>query len=898
MMKRSRGVIVLALALAACDDGGGETDAGMLSCDPACDSATQMCQDGVCVAIACDPPCSATQTCEVSGGTATCVDIPPMCEPACVEPAYCVGTVCQTPLPRASHSTTIDLSFDNAFVAMANPDNDTVSVFNAADNSIIADHDVGDEPSSVVWHPNGTTLFVANQADHTVQRIDNANTASPTIGTAVEVGSEPTGIAISPNGTMLFVAEWGESRVSQLNADTLSPISTFTVRSPYAVAVTNNGDEVDTDERVIVTEFYGRINENGEIANDGRTGFVQIRPISALATEAGVELDPVSTGFAMSPTAFANQLFGLAISNDRLYVTSINAAPERPNNVTNTVFSVVYVIDISGATPTVLTANTVVLPQLVDENITPGDPLGGNHLADIVGLDFIGDVAYVVSRGGDAVQRLDFVSNPPGFGVDGVVEQIELNVVPAGETARCQMPTGIVTTTADTPAADRKAWVNCRVTRQLGQLALSTQTLAALTESATIADADVNLGMRFFFTARGRWARDSWSSCGSCHPGGLSDNITWRFGFGPRQTTSMDGTYSHPATGAQVQRALNWTANFDEIHDFERNTRGTSGGKGAVTIAGPDPGNVCGDIATEVQDPATPALPAPVGQPIRELATDADSCAPEDWDQVDAFVRTIRPPRGRVALDDAAIARGRDLFEAGCAHCHGGSGWTVSERFWTPSSANNAALAVNPADATSGIDALPSPFQALRTYERHIQIQPAMCGTDPCDAEANAADDPTLPAAPANPVIEGLAPPHIGCAIRNVQTFGIRNTSGGVDETLTAPLEQREGSVDLDGAGGPMSPVPLRALGGAGFNVPSLYGLQLGAPYLHHGQAETLEELLDPGGPWGAHVRATFLTPGYLEGDTDVADLVAFLLSIDATTPEVAVPAGHELCVP
>ena len=82
----------------------------------------------------------------------------------------------------------------------------------------------------------------------------------------------------------------------------------------------------------------------------------------------------------------------------------------------------------------------------------------------------------------------------------------------------------------------------------------------------------------------------------------------------------------------------------------------------------------------------------------------------------------------------------------------------------------------------------------------------------------------------------------------------------------------------------------------AGYNIPSLYGLQAGAPYLHHGQAATLEELLNPAGLWTAHLEAgnpnfaAILTPANLP------DLVNFLLSIDATTAEFAVPTGADLC--
>jgi hypothetical protein len=44
--------------------------------------------------------------------------------------------------------------------------------------------------------------------------------------------------------------------------------------------------------------------------------------------------------------------------------------------------------------------------------------------------------------------------------------------------------------------------------------------------------------------SRGKQSSDAWSSCGSCHPSGLSDGVTWLFGDGPRNTIAMDGLYS------------------------------------------------------------------------------------------------------------------------------------------------------------------------------------------------------------------------------------------------------------------------------------------------------------------------------------------------------------------
>ena len=78
--------------------------------------------------------------------------------------------------------------------------------------------------------------------------------------------------------------------------------------------------------------------------------------------------------------------------------------------------------------------------------------------------------------------------------------------------------------------------------------------------------------------------------------------------------------------------------------------------------------------------------------------------------------------------------------------------------------------------------------------------------------------------------------------------------------------------------------------------MPSLYGLNVGAPYLHHGQAASLEALLsDP--RFEDHLRAAnpvFLTTGDVAAQR--ADLIAFLRSIDASTEEQPLPAGFDGC--
>jgi hypothetical protein len=224
----------------------------------------------------------------------------------------------------------------------------------------------------------------------------------------------------------------------------------------------------------------------------------------------------------------------------------------------------------------------------------------------------------------------------------------------------------------------------------------------------------------------------------------------------------------------------------------------------------------------------------------------------------------VRPPRALRFADAQALARGKQLFtDGGCAKCHGGPGWTVSRRFFVPSPLANLGTGGTGLNTTAY-----NPrafFPVTWTYpnggvaRNQISGQPII-----------AAADATGPAEPA-----AVAIGQIACALRNVGSFGVPQDTGATDA-----LEVR-----------PFNGAIVRSEGRAGYNVPSLYGLALGAPYLHHGQARTLSALFTDA-KWANHTNAgngNFSVQLGMNAQS-VADLEAFLLSLDAAQPEIDVP--------
>lgn len=182
----------------------------------------------------------------------------------------------------------------------------------------------------------------------------------------------------------------------------------------------------------------------------------------------------------------------------------------------------------------------------------------------------------------------------------------------------------------------------------------------------------------------------------------------------------------------------------------------------------------------------------------------------------------------------------------------------MSRRFFTPSGATNAQLAGT---------AFPRPafFPQTFVYDDATGPRKLISPQPIIGADATGGAEPAV-----------VAVGQVSCVLRNVGTFGLPGDIAGTDA-----LEKRALATGA----------LVRAQGRGGYNVPSLYGLALGAPYLHHGQAATLRDLFTDA-RWAFHTNAGNANFSVQLADpAKLGDLMAFLLSIDASTPEIAVPA-------
>ena len=270
------------------------------------------------------------------------------------------------PLTQPSRGSTVSLSEDDSRLVVANPDVGTASVF-AVDYAgalpvvtKTGEVAVGAEPAQVVIHPNGVSAFVVVRKDQKVVRIDDLGT-TPKKGAEVAVGSEPTGIAIEPNGKMVWVTNWVDGTVMGIATDTMKVVTTIDLNEtlaasgllgqgitarpslshPRAIAMTNNGNNVDMDEVLYVTEFYAMqkvpLDATGSNADVAKVGVVYKIPLNTKKATV-IELPPMAdTGYKdinnVVSGCFPNQLSSIVIQGGFGYVSSICASPRAPGGL-------------------------------------------------------------------------------------------------------------------------------------------------------------------------------------------------------------------------------------------------------------------------------------------------------------------------------------------------------------------------------------------------------------------------------------------------------------------------------------------------------------------------------------------------------------------------------------
>ena len=137
---------------------------------------------------------------------------------------------------------TVAVNTNGTVVYTANFVSNTVSVVNAASNTVTALVPVGSNPFGIATTPGGGPVYVANVSSNTVSVID---TTTNTVTATIPVGTNPQGVAVNHTGTRAYVANYGSNSVSVIDTSTNAVLATVPVGThPGQLAVRPDGAHV------------------------------------------------------------------------------------------------------------------------------------------------------------------------------------------------------------------------------------------------------------------------------------------------------------------------------------------------------------------------------------------------------------------------------------------------------------------------------------------------------------------------------------------------------------------------------------------------------------------------------------------------------------------------------
>lgn len=524
-----------------------------------------------------------------------------------------------------------------------NPDANTVSVFNAATHTKLAEITVGIQPVSISLAPDGQA-WVVNKKSATVSLV-NPDTFVVTATINLPRSSQPHGLAFSPDGGAAYLALEGLGQLLKLN--------------PATGAVTG-------------TLATGPDIRHLSVGSDSGTVYLSRFITPSLPGESTPVVQTTVSGISQGGQVLVVSAAGLTLTK-----TIVLQHSERPD-AENAGRGIPNYLG-----PPVLSPDgTVAWVPSKQDNIKRGALRDTRQLTHDSTVRAIASRIALGSGTEDYASRIDFddsavpshgVFDPTGLllyvALEGsrqvaVIDAMARTVLFKIDTGRA--PQGL----ALSPDGSRLFVQNFmdRTVRvfDLGLLVNGGRPagsdIPTLAIWGTVANEPLSpavlIGKQFFYDARDpRISLQGYISCAACHNDGGHDGRTWDFtgiGEGLRNTTDLRGK---AGTG---QGPAHWTGNFDEIQDFEKQIRDL--GRGTGLMADPD-----FNAGTRAQ---------PLGLPKAGVSADLDALA--------AYVSSLTaavpsPYRGTDGSLTPAAQAGREVFlRENCAQCHGGTGFTDS----------------------------------------------------------------------------------------------------------------------------------------------------------------------------------------------------------------------------
>jgi YVTN family beta-propeller protein len=586
--------------------------------------------------------------------------------------------------------------------------------------------------------PDGSRLLVVNSDNGTVTVVDAGARARLR---EIAVGEKPEGVTWLGKGPLAAVTVYREDRVVVVDADAGKVVRTIAVPDePYGVVATADGS------RVFVThEYPGTVSEIDPAA--GRV----VREIKAGSFVRGLALSPDEKRLYVSEfyTAALHAVDLAAgkvvdswrgVSTDNL-ARHVELHPRRPK---------AYLSHIRSKSE-VAQGNGSIFPHLTVYTLAAADK-GTTRRASFAMDTFNG--VYVVTNPWEAAVSPDgkrlytIYAGTDDMNVSKVLDddykEIErLSGRGYGASQAGQNPRAVRVS-----PDGKTVYVYNALDFAVGLYDADLRKLGSVRVCDPPKSAEWVRGKVLFSTAKSPLTFQRWISCASCHPDGHSDGRVWQNPEGKRKTPPLMGlAHTHP---------LHWSADRDEVQDFEYTIRGKlMGGMGLLR----------GSMKRK-----DGFKPVELDEALAGRSKDLDALAI----YCNSFEPTLSPHAPAPGKLSEEAERGQKLFfskETGCASCHSGPHYT--------------------------------------------------------------------------------------------------------DSTLEKPYKMHDVGTGKDDRTEKMGPK---------YDTPTLLGVYRSAPYLHHGKARTLHDVLTTSNPGDQHGTTSHLKPN------EIDDLVAFLKSLPYEPPPAQTP--------
>ncbi|TCI94416.1 PKD domain-containing protein [Tenacibaculum sp. M341] len=435
----------------------------------------------------------------------------------------------------------------NRIVWSVNPDNNSVTLINADTFKIIKEVTVGKDPISVALDAANNAWITCRDSDE-VYVLNTNGVVQDTI--ALTRGTRPYGIVFTPNLTKAYVSAFGSGEIIEINPTTKSIVnSLFLGTTPRAMAITGDG------KKMLVTRFISPDEE-------GQVWEINLQTLNTKTI--ALPLDDFTVDNGNEARGLPNYVSGISI---------------HPNN--KTAWSVAKKDNILRGHAR--DGKALTFDNSVRTAISPIDLVSGKEkLNDRLDFDNhgqpssalyspTGNYLFVTMQGNNRIIVVD-----PNTGLE-ILKQ-EVGKSPQGMAFDKSTNRLFVKNFMDRTVS---------VLDATNMVTEGTTVLHNLETVTTVKNellsATVLKGKQIFYDAANlKMGTDGYVSCASCHVDGTQDGRTWDFtdrGEGLRNTISLVG---RAGTG---HGRVHWSANFDEIQDFENDIRTHFKGQGFMNTS-------------------------------------------------------------------------------------------------------------------------------------------------------------------------------------------------------------------------------------------------------------------------------------------------------------------------